>query len=69
LRRAIAGRGAFRRLKDELYEQYPDLVPAWHAFRDARAKRRAIEWQLHQRLLDEDAASQSLTDPPDPPLP
>lgn len=69
LRRAIAGRGAFRRFKDELYEEYPDLVSAWHAFRDARAKRRAIEWLLHQRLIDEDAASRFLTDHPDPALP
>jgi hypothetical protein len=69
LRRAIAGRGAFRRFKDELYEEYPDLVPAWHAFRDARAKRRAIEWLLDQRLIGEDAASQFLTDHPDPTLP
>jgi hypothetical protein len=69
LRRAIAGRGAFRRFKDELYEQYPDLVPAWHAFRDTRAKCRAIEWLLDQRLINEDAASQFLTDHPDPALP
>ena len=69
LRRAIAGRGAFRRFKDGLYEEYPDLVPAWHAFRDARAKRRAIEWLLDQRLIGEDAASQFLTDHPDPTLP
>ncbi|MGH3988201.1 MAG: UPF0158 family protein [Pseudonocardiaceae bacterium] len=38
LSRAIRGRGAFRRFKDELFEEAPDLVPAWHAFRDARAK-------------------------------
>jgi hypothetical protein len=23
------GRGAFRRFKDELHEEYPDLLPAW----------------------------------------
>jgi hypothetical protein len=44
-------------------------VPAWHAFRDGRAKRRAIEWLLDQRLIDEDAAGQFLTDHPDPALP
>jgi hypothetical protein len=49
--------------------EYPDLVPAWHAFRDARAKRRAIEWLLDQRLIDDDAASQFLTAHPDPKLP
>ena len=35
--RAISGRGAFRRFKDELHEEYPHLLPAWFAFRDARA--------------------------------
>jgi hypothetical protein len=43
LLRAIQGKGAFRRFKDELHEEYPDLLPAWHAFRDARAQRRAVQ--------------------------
>jgi len=46
LGRAISGRGAFRRFKDELYEEYPGLVSAWQAFRDGRARRRAVEWLL-----------------------
>jgi hypothetical protein len=62
-------RGAFRRFKDELNAEYPDLVPSWHAFRDARSNRRAIEWLLDRRLIDEDAASQFLTAHPDPKLP
>jgi hypothetical protein len=33
LARAIQGKGAFRRFKDELHEEYPDLLPAWYAFR------------------------------------
>jgi Uncharacterised protein family (UPF0158) len=33
LLRAIQGKGAFRRFKDELHEEYPDLLPAWYAFR------------------------------------
>ncbi len=53
LARAIRGRGAFRRFKDELYEEYPDLVPAWHAFLDARAQRRALEWLLDNDLVDD----------------
>jgi hypothetical protein len=44
LARAIRGRGAFRHFKDELHEEYPELVEAWYAFRDARARERAIEW-------------------------
>jgi len=39
LGRAIRGKGAFRRFKDELFEEHRDLVPAWHAFRDARDRR------------------------------
>lgn len=69
LERAIRGRGAFRRFKDELHEEYPDLVPVWHAFRDARAKRRAVQWLLDQRLINDDAARQFLIDHPDPDLP
>jgi hypothetical protein len=69
LGRAIRGRGAFRRFKDELYEEYPDLVGAWHAFRDARAKRRAVEWLLDQGLIGDDGAKRFLTDHPDPDLP
>ena len=37
LARAIPGKGAFRRFKDELHEEYPHLLPAWYAVRDARA--------------------------------
>jgi Ser/Thr protein kinase RdoA (MazF antagonist) len=48
---------------------YPDLVPVWHAFRDARAKRRAVQWLLDQRLINDDAARQFLIDHPDPDLP
>lgn len=69
LERTIRGRGAFRRFKDELHEEYPELVPVWHAFRDARAKRRAVQWLLDQRLINDDAARQFLIDHPDPDLP
>ena len=69
LGRAIRGRGAFRRFTDELLEEYPALVPAWYAFRDARAKRRAVEWLLERDLVHDDAAHQFLVDHPDPDLP
>jgi len=69
LSRAIQGRGAFRRFKDELHEEYPHLLPAWYAFRDLRAKRRAVEWLLDSSLIDDDAATHFLTDHPDPDLP
>lgn len=43
---AINGRGAFRRFKDELNEEYPHLLLAWYAFRDARAAGRPRDGQL-----------------------
>jgi hypothetical protein len=69
LARAIDGRGAFRRFKAVLHEQYPPLLPAWHAFRDTRAKRRAVEWLADSALIDDDSARLFLTDHPDPELP
>ncbi len=69
LERAIRGKGAFRRFKDELFEEYPELVPAWHAFRDARAQRRAVGWLLDQGLIPDDAADKFLVDHPDPAVP
>lgn len=69
LSRALRGRGAFRRFKDELYEEYPELVPAWHAFRDARAKRRAVEWLVDEGLVDDEAARTFLLSHQDPALP
>jgi len=69
LARAIDGRGAFRRFKDELHEEYPHLLPAWHAFRDIRAKRRAVEWLVDNSLVDDESANRFLTEHPDPELP
>jgi hypothetical protein len=69
LARAIQGRGAFRRFKDELHEEHPDLLPAWYAFRDARARRRAVQWLADNSLIDEEAAGRFLADHPDPDLP
>jgi hypothetical protein len=54
--------------KDELFEEHPDLVPAWQVFRDARANRRAVDWLLGQRLIRDDGP-QVLGRPPDPDLP
>ncbi len=65
LARAIDGRGAFRRFKAELHEEHPHLLPAWHAFRDSRAKRRAVDWLADNSLIDAEAASRFRTDHPD----
>ena len=69
LARAIQGKGAFRRFKDELHEEYPDLLPAWYAFRDARATRRAVQWLADNSLIDGEAAARFLASHPDPDLP
>lgn len=69
LARAIDGKGAFRRFRAELHEEYPDLLPAWYAFRDARAARRAVEWLADNELIQQDEATRYLTSHPDPDLP
>lgn len=69
LARAIAGKGAFRRFKDELHEEYPELLPAWYAFRDARAERRAVEWLADNSLIDDETARGFLATRKDPDLP
>ncbi len=69
LSRTIQGRGAFRRFKDELHEEYPHLLPAWYAFRDARAKRRAVSWLVDNSLIDDDTAAAFLARNPDPGVP
>lgn len=69
LERAIHGKGAFRRFRAELNEEYPDLLPAWYAFRDARAARRAVEWLADKELIADDQAARYLGSHPDPRLP
>ena len=60
LARAIQGRGAFRRFKDELHQEHPHLLPAWHAFHEARARRRAVRWLADSTLIDDKAAERFL---------
>ncbi len=69
LERAIRGKGAFRRFKDELYEEHPELVSVWQSFRDTRAKHRAVEWLLEEELIDDGSAAQFLAEHPDPEIP
>lgn len=68
LERAIAGRGAFRRFKDALFE-FPDLRQAWFAFHDARMDRRAIEWLAGHGLVEPTVADRELEARQDPELP
>lgn len=69
LARAIQGRGAFRRFKDELNEEYPNLLPFWYAFSEARALRRAVEWLAEEELVEQESADRYLTGHPEPGLP
>lgn len=69
LARAIRGRGAFRHFRDELYEEYPELVSVWQTFRDVRAGRRAVEWLRDQSLVADEVCEKYLEDHPDPELP
>ncbi len=67
--RALQGRGAFRRFKNELYERHPELISHWHALHDVRAQRRAVNWLLDEGLIDDTAAEKFAADHPDPALP
>ncbi len=69
LARAIQGKGAFRRFRDELHDEHPELLPAWYAFRDVRANRRAVEWLAGNLLINDDDASRFLAGHLDPHLP
>jgi hypothetical protein len=45
-----------------------DLLPAWYAFRHARAARRAVRWLAENSLIDA-AAGRFVAGHPDPGLP
>ena len=65
LARAIQGRGAFRRFKDELHDEYPHLLELWYEFSGRRGIRRAVEWLADSSLVDIDDADRFLADHPD----
>lgn len=65
LARAIQGKGAFRRFKDELHDEYPHLLSLWHEFSDRRGIRRAVEWLTDSSLVDTGDADRFLADHPD----
>lgn len=69
LMRAIQERSAFRKFKDVLYQRFPDLVPDWRAFSEARARRRAVQWLADSELIDENAAGEYIAEHPLPELP
>jgi hypothetical protein len=69
LARALDGRGAFRRFRNELHAEYPELLTAWNAFRDVRAAVRAAQWLHDHDILDESRYREFLDAHPDPQVP
>jgi len=69
LSRSLQGNGAFRRFKNQLYQGHPELIAAWHAFRDARGRARAVQWLAEAGLIEQDAAQRFRRGNPDPGLP
>ncbi|SFO15796.1 Uncharacterised protein family (UPF0158) [Pseudonocardia ammonioxydans] len=65
LDRAIDGRGAFRRFKNTLFE-FPEVRDQWYRFRDARSRRRAVDWLAGTGLITEADAEQLRARHPDP---
>ena len=65
LDRAIAGRGAFRRFKDTLFE-FPELREQWFRYRDARSRRRAVRWLADAGLIERAVAIEWTARYPDP---
>ena len=59
LKRALQGRGAFRRFRDTLHD-FPDLLTHWSTYTRARAETRAIEWLAAEGYVDEADANTEL---------
>ncbi|SOC51067.1 hypothetical protein [Ornithinimicrobium cerasi] len=51
------------------HEQFADLLTTWHAFRETRANRRAVEWLADEGLIPDDTADKYQQDHPDPDVP
>lgn len=67
LGRAIVGRGAFRRFRDALSD-LPELRDQWLRFRDARGRRRALDWLEQEGLISAPDAEGARAEHPDPVL-
>ena len=47
----------------------PELMQTWHAFRNAQARRRAVEWLADNSLIDFDAATRHIAENSYPEIP
>jgi predicted nucleotidyltransferase len=61
LRKAIQGRGAFRRFQDRLSD-FPELRTEWHVFHDRWMRRHAIEWLVETDLVAIEAADAAIAE-------
>ena len=68
LERAIAGRGAFRRFKDTLFE-FSELREAWFRFHDARMRRRALSWLRDREIISPADAERAIDEIAEPERP
>ena len=66
---SLQGKGAFRRFRGQVYDCHPHLISPWHAFRDARAHRRAVEWLQERGLIGVEEAQRFLSENPEADLP
>jgi hypothetical protein len=69
LSESLQGKGAFRRFRNQVYGNHPELISVWQALRDARARLRAVQWLVDQGLIEEAAAQRFMSDHPEPDLP
>lgn len=52
-----------------MYGHHPELISAWQAMCDARARVRAVQWLVDEGLVDEEATQRFTSDNPEPTLP
>jgi hypothetical protein len=69
LSESLHGRSTFRRFKNLIYEDYSELIAPWHALRDVRGQRRAVDWLSEQGLIHDEVSRQFAADHPDPAFP
>lgn len=53
LRDALAGKGAFRRFRDVVYNAPEELGRVWNRFSDLRRQERALRWLVREGLVQQ----------------